>query len=339
MAWQRILTISRLDELAWFYRELAEMLEGGIPLLQVVAHLRKTARSAAFRKGLTKLEQALHQGYTFGEAIQQTGNWLPELDHELIVAAEKAGRLPESALALSEYYQRRMEFLRLIVKALGWPLLTLAFAFLILPLPLFVNAVLKGQIQPYIRNKIMLFGTLGAVCAAGIFIGRFPPYHPVRRVIERIFWYFPGMHRLLESIAVVRLTLALKSLLEAGVVVPEAWKIAVRASGSAWYMKKVHQAVALMEQGALPSEALASVRFLPDKFLSLYQSGETSGQLDDSLDYIYRVYFEQAKQQAQLLSEWGPRVIYLLILLFVGYGIVQAYFWHYQRFMDTIFPM
>ena len=57
----------------------------------------------------------LGDGYTFAEALQRTGTWMPEFDVSLLEAGEKSGRLDACLKLLANYYQERSRLARSVI--------------------------------------------------------------------------------------------------------------------------------------------------------------------------------------------------------------------------------
>jgi type II secretory pathway component PulF len=60
-------------------------------------------------------------------------------------------------------------------------------------------------------------------------------------------------------------------------------------------------------------------------FAHLYQTGEVSGQLDETLGRLHHHYQEEGTRRLHLFAQWLPRIVYFIVLIAIAYQIVN--FW------------
>ena len=65
-------------------------------------------------------------------------------------------------------------------------------------------------------------------------------------------------------------------------------------------------------------------------FVSLYQSGEVSGRLDENLERLRIHYQEEGFCKLRLFAVWLPRMIYFFVLAVAAYFIVQFWVRYYE---------
>jgi type IV pilus assembly protein PilC len=143
--------------------------------------------------------------------------------------------------------------------------------------------------------------------------------------LERIVLRIPLLAGARESLALARLSIALESLLSAGVSIVEAWELAGAASGSVVLQRSVRSWRSSIDNGQTPGEAVRESGAFPDLFTHLYSTGELSGQLDGTLRRLYNHYNEEASRKLQAIAQWTPRLVYFIVVLVVAYQIVS--FW------------
>jgi len=127
-------------------------------------------------------------------------------------------------------------------------------------------------------------------------------------------------------------------LLNAGVPVFEAWRVASIASGSF----RLRQSALIWieraeERGLSPGELLPKEPVYPELFSGLYRTGEMSGSLDNSLRRLYAHYLEEGMRKMKLAADWGPKLLYFGIALWVAFRVVSFYstmFGNYQKVLD-----
>jgi type II secretory pathway component PulF len=145
---------------------------------------------------------------------------------------------------------------------------------------------------------------------------------------------FPLLNKALRSLALARLCAALEGLLSAGVNILEAWPLAAYSSGSPALRRRVLSWKPDLDSGRTPAEMVQESSIFPTLFVSLYTTGELSGQLDETLHRLYVHYQEESSRQLKTLSQWLPRLLYFVVLISVGYQIVSFWASYYSGIMN-----
>jgi type II secretory pathway component PulF len=115
-----------LDELAFFNRQLAEMLRSGIPLEGALRQLAATMRAGAFREEIRLLEADLARGTPLREALSR--RQLPPLFIRLVALGALGDDLPGLLTLLADYYQRRHALWLRLRALMVYPAIVLAAA-------------------------------------------------------------------------------------------------------------------------------------------------------------------------------------------------------------------
>ena len=274
---------------------------------------------------LGRLLGPLRDGATFAEALTVLGSWLPRFDHALLGAGEQSGRLDVCFRFLAEYYEERARLARQILSDLTYPVFVLHFAVLIFPTTMLTRLVVQGDVIGFLMAKGMVLLPLyaGVVLLAGA--GKPGRSERWRSGVEIGLRHVPVLGAARANLSLARLSLALESLLNAGVTIIEAWELAAAASGS----PSLRRTVALWKpnvlDGQTPADAVRESRAFPTLFTNLYSTGEVSGQLDQTLHRLYQHYQDEGTRQLRAVAQWVPRLIYLAIVLVIAYQVVS--FW------------
>jgi len=288
----------------------------------VVGALQQIIRNPparSYREPSQRVLAELAKGYTFSEALQHTGPWLPEFDITLITAGEQSGRLDQCFRLLSAHYNDRAKLAKQMVSDLAYPVFLFHFALAIFALIAFVQ---NGH------WALILFGPLIPVYALVIFIiyaGQSKHGEAWRGWVEKVLHPVPVLGNARRCLALARLSAALEALISAGVTIIEAWELSAAASGSPALRKVVFAWRPQLNSGKTPAEVINTSRRFPELFASQYTAGEISGKLDETLRRLHDYYQDEGSRKIQLVASWVPRLIYLLVMLAVAYFILQFY--------------
>ncbi len=287
------------------------MLRSGITLQKALENLAlgrdRTAKAARRAAPLinTGLDPALKAG---GFSV---------VDCEILAAGEQSGRLEEACRELADYYSHLESGRKRAVAASLYPLFILHLGALLLSVP---AAVIDGNLMKFFTQV----GTfLGTAYLAGAVI--FSAYW----ILARSFQSSTFADRLIRTIPVVggcfwdaalaRFCLVLSLGIRSADGVLSSLRRAGRASKSASVEAAADAAVPLIRAGTGFAKALASSRAFPTDLERVFHVAEASGRLDEEITRWAGVYRERFFTRIETLTEWLPRLLYLLIVALVVY--------------------
>lgn len=314
-----IVTPSELNRRADFYHQLQQLTSAGLGITRSLDQLQRNAPSPRYRQATQQLLGHIERGERLGQSMRAIPDWLPDFDVTLIESGEQSGRLDRCFRMLGDYYVQRAKIARRVIAALAYPgflLHLLAFvAALVLFFwyPKFCVLPLIGLFVLYVLVFLLIYATQNKHSEAW------------RSKVEFVLDKIPIMGKARRHLALGRLAAALEALISAGVSIIEAWQMAAKASGSVALQRLVDSWIPSLRAGKTPAEMIQESRMFPDIFTGQYVAGEVSGKLDETLERLRDYYQEDGSQKVQLLAQWIPIGIYLLIL--IGGGGFVIWFW------------
>lgn len=317
-----IFTPAQFSQRAEMYYQLGQLTAAGLGLVPALEQIHQAPPARSYRFPIQRLLTQLRDGSSLSDALQATGNWLPDLDTALLRAGEQSGRLDACFKVLADYYRERARLVRQVLQDLAYPLFLLHFAVFILP---FAQFFTSGDWVRYLEQTLGILLPLYLVVGAGIYALQSRHGESWRAIIEQLLRPVPILGRARRSLALARLCSALEALLSAGVTIIEAWELAAAASGSPALRRTVLAWRSQVDAGVTPAEAVTASGFFPSLFASQYAAGEISGKLDETLIRLRAYYQEEGSRKLHVFSQWVPRAVYLAIVLCIAYKIVTFY--------------
>ena len=330
-----IFTASQLSRRADFYHQLGQLTAAGFGIIQTLDRLRCSPPENSYRQPLAGALQLVNDGATLAEALRSQGHWLPEFDLSLLQAGEQSGKLDASFRLLADYYRDRARIARQLIADLIYPLFLLHFAVLIFPFP---QLFLTGDVLTYARQVGSVLVPLYGVVLLLVYAGQSRHGERWRACLESLLAVFPVLGTARRYLALSRLSAALEALLRAGINVVQAWELAATASGSPALRRLVLGWRPLLDAGRTPAEVVSDSGQFPEVFASQYASGEISGKLDETLARLHAYYQEEGTRKLHALSQWTPRVIYLVIVFMIAYRILMFWSGYFQQIQNVIGP-
>ena len=109
------------DDLKLFTRQLAVMIDAGLPLVQALDILATQNQNPAFAKILYSVKSSVEQGATFSDALRKHPKVFDELFTNLIAAGEVGGIMDAILNRLATYIEKAVKLRRQLKSAMVYP--------------------------------------------------------------------------------------------------------------------------------------------------------------------------------------------------------------------------
>jgi len=328
-----IVTPGQLTHRAEFYYQLSQLTSAGIGLVGALDQVQKNPPTRSYRQPVQRILKEIAQGYTFSEAVQRIGPWLPDFDTTLIAAGEQSGRVDQCFRLLSDHYNDRARLAKQMIADLAYPVFLFHFFVFITSFPQFFKS---GDATTYLIRTFGVLVPIYLFVALLLFAMQSQHGEKWRALIERLLHPIPVLGTARRNLALARLAAALEALISAGVTIIEAWETAAAASGSPALRKLVLSWRPQLNSGQTPAEVLNASGKFPDLFASQYNAGEMSGRLDETLRRLHTYYQDEGSRKIRAVAKWVPMFIYLVIVLIIAYSILKFYSGYYQQVNDAM---
>ncbi len=317
-----------------FYHQLGQFTAAGIPLMAAFEQLRRNPPARSYVQPIESLLRDLQEGYTFSDALQRRGSWLPVFDQALLHAGETSGRLDVCFRLLAEYYGDRARIAGQLITDLAYPLFLFHFAVLVFCFVRVVGSGTWNWVGGAVEMAVVLV-PIYLLVWVGIYVCQSAHGEQWRAVVENLAHPVPMLGTARRYLALGRLAAALEALLSAGVTIIEAWELAAAASGSPALRRTVRAWRPLVEAGETPAEALTASGRFPEVFANQYATGEVSGKLDETLRRLHQYYQEEGTRKLRAFAQWTPRAIYMVVMLLIAFMIVRFYANYFRMVRDA----
>jgi Type II secretory pathway, component PulF len=304
---------------AQLFHELAQLARSGMPVLRA---LEIVARNPGHRLAhcARQLLQGLQVSGSISGAFREAK--FPESDAAVIEAAEATGRLEQVYLELEQYYSQLAQSRRTIVARSLYPLVVLHLGVFLLAIP---QAILGGGWAAYWKSVVpvllVIYAALFLLGLAWVAIRR----AVARRVTAaRCFLSVPVLGGFLQDWTAWKFASVLSLYVRAGGGLLKAVEAAGRACDNASLRQTSQGALELIRgQGVGLSEAFRLRGPLPEVLDRALEVGEHSGRLDEETLRAAEILKGRTLGRLETLGEWTPKIIYIAVVLFVGWRIIS----------------
>lgn len=338
-----------------FTRQLATLVDAGLPLLRGMRVLEKQERSPVLKKVIGDISVAVEGGSTFSEALAQHPKVFNRLYINMVKAGELGGVLEVVLNRLAEFMEKAQKIKGKVTAAMFYPVAVMVVATVILfvlmvfvvpkfktifadmlegkPLPGFTMLVMdlaeiiKSQTvliyegPPYILPGPVIWGVLAFVISVKLLI----KLKKGRWLFDKLKLNLPVLGPVINKVAIARFTRTLGTLVSSGVPILQALTIVKETSGNVIVgnaVAKVHESV---KEGETITQPLDASNIFPPMVISMVDVGEQTGALPEMLMKIADTYEEEVDNAVSAMTSLLEPIMIVFLAVIVG-SIVIALF-------------
>jgi type IV pilus assembly protein PilC len=327
--------------LAIFTRQLATMIDAGLPLVQSLEILAQQEESEIFQEIIRTIKNEVESGATLAAALQKHPRVFDNMYVNLVVAAEEAGTLDvilgrlathiEKMEALKKKIKSAMVYPTMIVTvAIGVTIVLMVFVVPVfeklfagmgstLPLPTQIVVSISKLFKNYLPVIIVI------VVIAVILLKRYYKTEQGRRKVDDIFLKTPIFGELIRKVAVSRFARTLATLVTSGVPILESLNIVAGAAGNKIVEEAILKGRTSISQGQTISEPLTESGVFPMMVTQMIAVGETTGSLELMLTKIADFYDDEVDVAVATLSSMLEPVLMIFLGVIVGGLVIAMY--------------
>ncbi len=329
----------QVQEIVLSMKQLSLLLTSGVPMIRAIETLKQQRLHPDISSGFADLERRLRTGQAFTTSLPISLPMLPAYVTQLAAAGEAIGRLGEALSDAVQQMSYEHQVRQDIRNALTYPAVLIAagvtavmFIFIVVvprfsamlaqaksPLPWISVVVLNTGMFLNAHRLLLIVTAAGFVAAVVWALGNKRFMSALREYAAKV----PILGSWLLESDLARWAFMLGTMFANGVELTKALDLA-RDSVSLQSLKvRLEQVSKMVRAGKSLSAAMAEQRAFNDTAVSLVQVGEESGQIDEMLRSLAKLYDDSGRQRMkQFLILLEPAAI-LLIGVVVG-GIVAA---------------
>ena len=343
--------------LAMFTRQLATLIDSGLPLLRSLTVLEKQEPNPVLRATVSALAENVQGGSTFSESLAQHPKIFNKLYVNMVKAGELGGVLETVLNRLSEYQEKAEKLKSKIVSAMVYPVIVMIIAvgilvfLLIFIVPKFtemfsdtgselplISQIVFGMSAFFLANPFWVPNVVFVFIVFGIFLflfnlwGKTPPG---RIMIDTMLLRIPILGDIQRKSAVSRFSRTLGTLVTSGVPILQALNITRDTAGNVIIsraIEKVHEAVKEGETIVTPLQASG---VFPNMVISMVDVGEETGKLPEMLLKVADVYDDEVDNAVTALTSILEPIMIVILAVIVG-AVVFALFLPLIKMISTM---
>ncbi|MBU0710062.1 MAG: type II secretion system F family protein [Candidatus Omnitrophica bacterium] len=331
----------KTDDLVVFSRQLATMIDAGIPLVHSLGILAEQTENPGLKTVVITLRQDIEAGMSFCDGLKKHPHVFSELFINMVKAGETSGMLDEVLDRLAAYLEKTAALVRKIRSSLVYPAVVVSMSMIITAVlllkvvPTFANIfdTLGGRLPAPTRVLIFVSDMLrhyfiyivGLSMAGGFLFKKYIATEKGRYNFDKIKLKLPVVGKLFSKLAVAKFSRTFSTLVKSGVSILNALDIVSKTSGNKIIEEAVLSSSKGVRDGEPISQPLSKSGVFPPMVCRMISVGEQTGQLEKMLTKIADFYEEQVDAAASALTSMIEPLVIAFLGIVVG-GIVISLF-------------
>lgn len=330
------------EGLTVFTRQLATLLQAGLPLLKALHILRKQERNPRFKQVLTEVCDQIESGNTLSDSFGQHPKVFDRLYINMIRAGEAGGVLDTVLSRLAGFSEKSLKIRKKVKSAMIYPSVVVTVAvgivylLMVKVVPSFEKMITgqKGMQMPpltkmvinssrvlteywYVAPAVLIATIVGLKAWLGTPAGK--------ASFDKVALKLPKIGEFVRIVAVSRFARTFGTLMASGVPILQAITITKETLSNAVIanaLGKVHDSV---KDGEALSVPLEQTGVFPPMVVSMIQVGEETGQLPEMLNRVADTYDEEVDNTVSGMTSIIEPVLIVFLAVVVGTIVIAMF--------------
>jgi type IV pilus assembly protein PilC len=331
----------KAEEIVIFTRQMATMVDAGIPILQALEALQEQTNNPVFKKVVGMIKEDIQHGSSLSAAFAKHPNIFDSLFTNMIKVGETGGVLSAILDRISTYMEKTLKLQGKVRSAMMYPIVVVAMA-VIITVGLLVKVVptfagiyesFDQALPPLTQLLINMSNGLKKyilwiiIAGIGAFIG-LRKWHQTEkgaRKIDRFLLKMPIFGELLCKVAVSRFSRTFATLIQSGVPILESLDIVGKTIGNKVLEDVIDEVKNSVREGESIATPLAKSDVFPPMVTRMIGIGEKAGQMEKMLLKIAEFYDDQVDSAIEGLTSIIEPLIIAVLGVVIGFIVIALF--------------
>lgn len=337
----------KVQDIAMMTRQLASLLEAGVPLVEALGALVDQLEQPKLRTAITELRERVTEGEKLSAAMQRYPKIFNDLYVNMIGAGEASGTLEQVLGRIADVTEAQAKLQSKIVGALTYPLvmgvvgLVMMVLLITFVIPRMTAMLLDMDIPLPLPTRMLIAFTdiffswwwlFLAIIGISIYaFRRWVQSEKGREVFDGWLLQMPLVGKLIRLAAVARLARTLATLLKGGVAMLAAMDIVRNIAQNVILRRALEEAREAVKEGSSLADPLRESGHFPPLATHMIAIGEKTGELENMLERVADNYETQVDNAVgTLMTLLEPLMLVVMggmvafIVVSVMYPMLQA---------------
>ncbi len=331
----------RGEEIVIFARQLATMVDAGIPIVQGLDALQEQITHPLFKKTIANIRDDIQHGSSLYAAFNKHPTIFDTLFVNMVKVGETGGVLSTVLDRISSYLEKTLRLKRKVKGAMIYPIVVISMA-IIITIVLLVKVVptftgiyasfnhqlpamtlLLISISNALQHYILFI--IGVMFLTFMLLSRWYKTDKGRLTIDRTILRIPIFGDILRKVAISRFTRTLATLIQSGVPILESLDIVGKTIGNRVLELVVEDVRNTVREGESIASPLSRSDVFPPMVTRMIAIGEKSGQMEKMLSKIAEFYDDQVDAAVESLTSIIEPVIIGILGIVIGFIVIALF--------------
>lgn len=333
----------RGERLVAVTRQLATLLQAGLPLVNSLQLLAKEIDALPWRCLLQDISQQVSQGLSLSEAMARYPHTFPRLYPPVIAMGELTGNLEQCCIQLVQHQERQQKLQKKVIKALKYPVfvciiaMVVSLVMLVMVLPEFAQIYQSFDTPlPTLTATLLLISVfltaygpyiavlLTSICMGYLYARRRQAH--IQQWEQTLLLRLPFISTLIRGGCLSQIFQTLAITQHAGLPLTAGLDAALLSINNCAYQQALRHIQQQINQGEPLHTALAQQhRLFPPLCQQMVRVGEESGALDVLLEKLASWHQQKTQDLADNLTQMLEPLLMLIIGSIVGVLVIAMY--------------
>lgn len=329
------------EQLTIFTRQLATLLQAGLPLLRAMQILSEQERDPAFKAALENISENIQGGNTLSDALSQYPRMFDRLFVNMIRAGEAGGVLDTVLDRLANFQEKAMKIKKKVKSAMVYPIVVVSVAGIIVwvlltfVVPSFEKMISsQGGTMPPLTKFVMDLGnslsehwllTLAIIFGFVFGIRFIFKNAKTKAMIDRLVFKLPKIGSFVQVVTVSRFARTFGTLMASGVPILQAMTITRDTLDNVVLREALDRVHDRVRDGDTLAQPLEQAKVFPPMVCSMVQVGEETGQLPEMLNRVADNYDEEVDNAVGALTSVIEPMLILFLAVVVGTIVIAMF--------------
>lgn len=328
-------------QLMAFTRQLATLIDAGLPIIRSLSILKDQVESAIFKDKIDDMIKSIEGGGSLSEALARHPKVFDALYVNMVRAGEIGGVLEAVLEKIAEFLEKRQALKGKVKSAMMYPVVVALLAsgivafILIKIIPKFVDIFSQmGAELPWLTMMLVHASNILIYKAPWVVLGLVLIFFILKKVyktkegkfvIDTLSLKIPVFGPLLKKIAIVRFAGTLATLIHSGVPILQALDIVRDTSGNEVVARAMDKVYLSVKDGDTIHEPLAKCPVFPPLVVHMVAVGEETGAIDLMLIKVAEAYEREVDDTVNALTSILEPILIVVLGVIVGIIVVALY--------------
>ncbi len=322
-----------------FTKQLATLVNAGVPILQSIEILQKQEKNPYLRKSLLRISRRISEGQTLSDSMQEDKNF-SKLYCQLIKAGEVAGILDEILNKLDDFLEKKMALRKKIKSAMMYPAIVSFIGVIVFVglmtfvVPQFVSMLEENQqeipwitqvvinISDFFRENIfkLIIGSIAFFFGAYYFLRK---TEDGRRIFDKAILQIPVLGNVIIKGNLSSFSQTLATMISSGISIVDALEVCADTVENSIISRDIKRVRASVVSGRTLAAPLGRITYFPDLITQMINVGESTGNLDEMLKKVSKVFEVEVEGSVQSMTQLIEPILIVVLAVLVG-GVLAA---------------